>query len=178
LPTISSARRIATGVVKLTKQQVDWQLIPTESQAMNDSAATPHRFDVKVSADSHFSWLRTRLSVERTLMSWVRTSVSLIGFGFTIVQFFERLASMEGVEIARRPQAPRYLGLALIAAGVLGLIVTIWQYRWLLRYLFSGDFASVAGAAETRLQTPLIAIAILLLAIGLFAFTAVLLRLH
>lgn len=145
---------------------------------MSDSAATPHRFEVKVTADSHFSWLRTRLSVERTLMSWVRTSVSLIGFGFTIVQFFERLASMDGVEIARRPQAPRVLGLALIGAGVLGLIVTLWQYRWLLKYLFSGDFAGIAGAAERRMQTPLIAIAALLLVIGLFAFFAVFLRLH
>jgi putative membrane protein len=145
---------------------------------MHDSQVAQHRFEAKVSADSHFSWLRTRLSVERTLMSWVRTSVSLIGFGFTIVQFFERLASMEGIEMARRPQVPRYLGLALIAAGVLGLIVTIWQYRWLLRYLWSGDFAGVAGAVETRMQTPLIAIAILLLAIGLFAFAAVFLRLH
>jgi putative membrane protein len=140
--------------------------------------ASSHRFEVKVTAESHFSWLRTRLSVERTLMSWVRTSVSLIAFGFTIVQFFERLSAMQGVEIALRPQMPRYLGLALIAAGVVGLIVTIWQYRWLLRYLWSGDFAGVAGTAEARLQTPLIAIAILLLAIGLFAFAAVFLRLH
>jgi putative membrane protein len=143
-----------------------------------EPSPAPHRFDVKVTSDSHFSWLRTRLSVERTLMSWVRTSVALIGFGFTIVQFFERLSSMEGVEIARRPQVPRYLGLALISAGVLGLVVTIWQYRWLLRYLWSGDYAPIAGAVETRMQTPLIAIAILLLAIGLFAFTAVLLRIH
>jgi hypothetical protein len=29
------------------------------------------RFEVRVTADSHFAWLRTRLSVERTLMSWV-----------------------------------------------------------------------------------------------------------
>ena len=46
------------------------------------------RFQVKPTSDSHFSWLRTRLAVESTLMSWVRTSISLIGFGFTIVQFF------------------------------------------------------------------------------------------
>ena len=53
--------------------------------------STPHRFDVKATADSHFSWLRTRLSVERTLMSVVRTAIALIGFGFTIVQFFDRM---------------------------------------------------------------------------------------
>lgn len=141
-----------------------------------ETSPTPHRFDVKVTADSHFGWLRTRLSIERTLMSWVRTSVALIGFGFTIVQFFERIASMDGVEAARRPMAPRYLGLALIGAGVLGLAVTIWQYRWLLRYMWSDDYKSIAGAVEARMQTPLIAIAALLLAIGVFAFGAVLLR--
>ena len=31
------------------------------------------------------------MSMERTLMSWVRTGTALIGFGFTIVQFLERL---------------------------------------------------------------------------------------
>jgi putative membrane protein len=62
------------------------------------------RFTAKVSAESHFSWLRTRLSLERTMMSWIRTAVSLIGFGFTIVQFFERFGSMEGV--AEAPCSP------------------------------------------------------------------------
>ena len=54
------------------------------------------RFEVRTTADSHFGWLRTRLSVERTMMSWMRTAVSLIGFGFAIVQFFERLQQMPG----------------------------------------------------------------------------------
>src|SRR5215468_3174370 len=49
------------------------------------------RFEVRVTSDSHFAWIRTRLSLERTLMSWLRTAVALIGFGFTIVQFLERL---------------------------------------------------------------------------------------
>lgn len=31
---------------------------------------------------------RTRLAYERTLMAWVRTSTSLIAFGFTIYQLF------------------------------------------------------------------------------------------
>ena len=88
------------------------------------------RFEVKASAESHFSWLRTRLSVERTLMSWVRTAVSLIGFGFTIVQFFERLKGMSGAAPAYFPEAPRYLGLALIFCGVISLAVSIWEYKW------------------------------------------------
>jgi putative membrane protein len=138
--------------------------------------AGPERFDVRVTADSHFSWLRTRLSVERTLMSWVRTAVSLIGFGFTIVQFFERFADMEGVAAAARPQAPRDLGLMLIAAGMLGLIIALWQYRWVVNYLWGPAFKPIAGLKEKHMSAPAVAAAIVVLLIGAFAFGAVLLR--
>ena len=46
---------------------------------------------------THFAWLRTRMAAERTLEAWVRTAISLIGFGFTIVKFFERLNQIPGV---------------------------------------------------------------------------------
>ena len=134
------------------------------------------RFDVRPTASDHFSWLRTRASLERTLMSWIRTAVSLIGFGFTIVQFFERLQDLPGVSPARHPAAPRYLGLALIACGILALAVSIWQYHWTIRYLWSGDFAPVAGMTKEGIQTPIIAVAVLLILIGTFAFVAVLLH--
>ena len=55
----------------------------------------------------------------------VRTSVSMIGFGFTIYNFYrgflEDLAS-------GRQDAARNLGLALVAAGTLAMIVAIWNY--------------------------------------------------
>ena len=144
-------------------------------------SATPdpqpqHRFEVHVTSDSHFGWIRTRLGVERTMMSWVRTSVSLIGFGFTIVQFFERLGAMDHVAAAARPQAPRYLGLALIASGVGALLVSIWQYRWINHYLWSPDFQPIAGLKRAPIQTPLLGTAVILILIGLFAFVAVLTR--
>lgn len=135
----------------------------------------PSRFEVRVTADSHFAWLRTRLSVERTLMSWVRTSVSLIGFGFTIVQFFNHLQALPGAHPARFPDAPRYLGLSLIFCGVAGLVISLWEYRWTLRYLWGGSFTPLAGMTKEGLQTPMTAIAALLILIGVFAFVAVLL---
>ena len=64
--------------------------------ANSSSGTIPGRFDVKATASDHFSWLRTRLSVERTMMSWVRTATALIGFGFTIVQFFARIQRRQG----------------------------------------------------------------------------------
>jgi putative membrane protein len=140
------------------------------------TGATADRFEVRVTADTHFGWLRTRMSVERTLMSWVRTAISLIGFGFTIVQFFDRMQDMPGVKPAHFPEAPRYLGLALIFCGVAALLISVWQYRWTLRYLWGGNFAAVAGVKEEGGQTPLIAVCIALIFIGLSAFFAVLLR--
>src|ERR1700741_4806126 len=101
-----------------------------------DSVPNAGRFEVRVTADSHFSWIRTRLSLERTMMSWLRTAVALIGFGFAIVQYFSHLARMEGTGAAYLPGAPKYLGLSLIVCGVLALLVAISQYRWTVRYLW------------------------------------------
>ena len=135
-----------------------------------------NRFAVRPTVDTHFSWLRTRMSTERTLMSWVRTATALIGFGFTIVQFFERFGKMEGIAPAAYPRAPRYLGLMLIGVGVVGLVIALWEYRRLLRYLWSTEFAPVAGVGDAPGHTPILGVAFVLIFIGLFAFFSVLLR--
>src|ERR1700716_3061211 len=139
------------------------------------TAANAGRFEVRVTADSHFAWLRTRMALERTMMAWMRTAVSLIGFGFAIVQVFYHLSQIPGAE-ARLPQMPYYVGLCLIACGVLATVVAIWQYQWTLRYLWHGSFAAIAGMTTEGLQTPVIAVTILLLLIGVFAFFSVLLH--
>jgi putative membrane protein len=136
----------------------------------------PHGLEVRPTSDSHFGWLRTRMSLERTLMSWVRTSLALIGFGFTIVQFFERINSMQGVAPALHSQAPRYLGVSLIGTGVIALLIAIWQYHAMARYLLSKEFEAIAGIGEVVKFTPLYAIACLMVLIGLFALGAVFIR--
>jgi putative membrane protein len=140
------------------------------------------RFEVRMTSDSHFGWIRTRLSVERTMMAWLRTGVSMIGFGFTIVQFFEHLNTMAGVAPAYRPETPRYLGLSLIGAGVLTLIISGIQFRRVVRYLWQEPYRALAGISATghmapvAEQTPTLVITIVLALIGLVAFSAVLLR--
>jgi putative membrane protein len=84
--------------------------------------------------------------------------------------FFERLKDMPGVGQARFPEAPRYLGLMLILCGIAALIVAIWEYRWMLRYMWGGDFKAIAGVASEAKQTPLLAVAIALVFVGIFAF--------
>ncbi len=110
------------------------------------------------------------------MMAWVRTATALIGFGFTIVQFFERLNTIEGVAPAARPFAARYVGLVLIAAGIIALVMSAYQYRVAIRHLWEGEFAAVAGIGKAPRSTPVYAIAIGLTLIGVFAFLAVLVR--
>ena len=141
------------------------------------AAASPGRFEVRATADSHFGWIRTRLSVERTMMSWQRTATALIGFGFAIVQYINHLPQIPGGHPAYLPTAPEYLGLALISCGVLALAISLWQYFWTIRYLWGGSFAPIAGLTKEGMQSPVIAVAILLIGIGVFAFFAVLFRL-
>ena len=145
---------------------------------MADSHTTvASRFEVRATASDHFAWVRTRLALERTIMAWLRTATALIGFGFAIVQFFERLQQTPGVRPAYIPNSPQYLGLALISCGILALVISIWQYRWGIRYLWGEPYTPLAGVTKEEKQTPIIAVAIVLIGIGLFAFFAVLLRL-
>ena len=145
---------------------------------MNDERPTDasSRFEVRATANDHFAWLRTRLAVERTMMAYMRTAISLIGFGFGIFQFVYSLQNEPDFGSARFPNSAWYLGLALIACGVLTAVFSLMEYRHGLRYLWSGSYAAVAGVEEERRHTPLLAVTVVLIIVGLFAFFAVLSR--
>ena len=134
------------------------------------------KFQEREAVSSHFAWLNTRLALEMTMMAWIRMAITLVGFGFTIVQFFERLNDMEGVAPAAQPFAARYVGLVLIAVGVAALVVSALQYRATIRYLWQNDFAAIAGIGQAPGNTPIYAVTITLTIIGVAAFLAVLLR--
>ena len=73
---------------------------------------------------------RNKLAAERTLMAWVRTSLSMISFGFTIYKFLQVIDEQSGVPVAR-PNAPRNVGLVLTGLGTLVVIVACiqhWRY--------------------------------------------------
>mgnify|MGYP001340295050 FL=1 len=140
------------------------------------SAEASGRFDVRVSADSHFAWIRTRLAVENTMLAYLRTSVSLIGFGFAIVQFLHNAQAIPNAGAPRFPEAPLYLGLALIFCGIVVAIIALLDFRRTVKYLWSGGYAAIAGMTAEGHKTPLYAVGAVLILIGLFAFFAVLLR--
>ena len=75
---------------------------------------------------TQLSWMRSDLSNLRTLLAWARTAVSMIGFGFTIYNFYRGF--LEDLAGPRGPDAARNLGLALVGAGTLAMVVATWNY--------------------------------------------------
>src|ERR1035441_6729807 len=111
---------------------------------------------------------RTIIASERTLMAWIRTAISMIGFGFSIYKFFQYQAEEIAAGTVRRPQAPRNLGMTLIALGTLGLSAAAWQHR---------SFLKEIGATRVRhVWSISFIVAIAVILIGLISFSGVLLR--
>ena len=111
---------------------------------------------------------RTRLAYERTLMAWVRTAVSMISFGFTIYKFFQ-LEFEGGPPLAGAVLGPRGFSLAMIAIGLLALLVSTIQHRQSMRAL-RAEYDDVAPLSLATLVAGLFSV------LGLIAFVAVMLR--
>jgi putative membrane protein len=140
---------------------------------MTDAAP---RFDVQPTVSNHFAWLRTQMALQNTLMAGVRTSVSLIGFGFTVAQFFERMQTKGDIGARIAQQAPRNLGLTLIVSGVGLAAVFLWQYRKATAYLWQEPYRPLAGMNGRRMHAGPYFAAWVVLLIGLAAFVSVFLR--
>jgi len=82
---------------------------------------------------------RTRMAADRTLMGWIRTALSMIGFGFTIYKFLESFPAKEGpsgIGVLMQ-HSPRTVGLTLISLGVFSLVIACLQHRQYVKKLRS-----------------------------------------
>ena len=82
---------------------------------------------------SVWALIRTAFSSERSLMAWMRTSVSLYSFGFTITKFVDYLERQgEGSQFS---EGPRRLGISLIGVGILVLVLAVVEHVQRLRMM-------------------------------------------
>lgn len=111
---------------------------------------------------------RSREAADRTLMAWIRTVLSLIGFGFAIASFRDILLE---TGLVRTPSEHMNLalvfGLSFITLGVLGLLAATIQHWRILQHIKLDDFH------YTGFRPLVFVMAILLMLIGLFAFIVV-----
>jgi putative membrane protein len=119
----------------------------TDEGGAPGSASTPAPLP---SIESHFSWLRTRMSEERTLMSWNRTSLTVIGLGFTIYQLFEQAPPGS----VAHPGATRSLAAWIVFVGTIGTLIALVQYVDGLHWLRGDEFKAIAG----RLWVPYVSL--------------------
>ena len=94
--------------------------------------------DKMASMRTSMAFQRTRMAAERTMMAILRTSLSMIGFGFTIYTFFTNFISRDDARGLLASQAPTRFGMALIALGILLMILGIanhYRYMQTLRSL-------------------------------------------
>lgn len=104
-------------------------------------------------------------------MSVIRTSLSLIGFGFTIGQIFLKLR--ESNLLREGATAPRNFGIALVVLGIVMLVMGIVYHVFFMRELrtLRRQMASdglIRGESRFPASLTLI-VAVLLLAVGLAA---------
>ncbi len=106
---------------------------------------------------------RTWMAQERTLMAWIRTSTSMIGFGFTIYKFFEG-----------RPPSPHALltsrdfAILMIGFGLIALLLAAIQHFIEIR--------SIAEITTRKRKSLALLLSVLLAVLGSLAFVSAVLR--
>jgi putative membrane protein len=101
---------------------------------MSEETTEGKRGDILAEERTDLAVDRTILSAGRNLLAWVRTSISLIGLGFTIYKFLQSLHE-KGMAPGIRPSGPRNIALLLIGLGTFPLILIIIDYWQIARKL-------------------------------------------
>jgi putative membrane protein len=137
---------------------------PTNSE----TAKQPSTNDLAVDR-TELAKYRSRAAADRTLMAWIRTSLSLIGFGFGIPTI---VRSIEETHLGHNLNPVRFsviVGLAFIGTGTLGMALGLREHRRLLKQIESDRYTY-----ETSHSAEIVGVA--LLVIGLVSFIGVVIR--
>ncbi|MEI3652552.1 MAG: DUF202 domain-containing protein [Dolichospermum lemmermannii FEM_B0920] len=112
---------------------------------------------------------RSRAAADRTLMAWIRTCLSLIGFGFGIPTI---VRAIENTRLSHHLNPVRFsviVGLSFIVTGMLGMVLGLREHRQLLKQIQNNRYTY-----ETSHSAEIIGVA--LLVIGLVSFIGVVIR--
>ncbi|NEU80899.1 DUF202 domain-containing protein [Nostoc sp. UIC 10630] len=82
---------------------------------------------------------------ERTFLAWLRTSISLIGFGFAIARFGIFLQQLNiAITQQETPVNPlsnsENLGVALVVFGILAVALAAWRYNQVFWQIERADY--------------------------------------
>jgi len=112
---------------------------------------------------------RSLAAANRTLMAWMRTSLSLIGFGFGIPTIVK---AIDNTRLNHKIDPFRFsviVGLSFIAIGLLGMSLGLWEHRRLLRKIHSDRYSY-----ETSYSAEIVRFSLLL--VGIVSFIGVIVK--
>jgi putative membrane protein len=126
--------------------------------------------EAKANLTNELAKERNRAAYDRTLMAWIRTAISLIGFGFAIAKSYEYIQMDEMEKTGRfidQIHAPLWFGMSFILLGMLCILGGVIQYVKVVKQIQSGQFTY----GEPRPLAKIIAL--ILLIIGVFALITI-----
>ena len=78
---------------------------------------------------------RVYFAAERTLLAWIRTGLTIMGFGFVVARFglfLSLLAAQRGSPpsvVATTPHLSAFVGIALVVLGAAAILFAAYQHR-------------------------------------------------
>lgn len=123
---------------------------------------------------------RNRLAADRTLMAIMRTSLSMIGFGFTLYTFTTNFIRRDGAAGLLAQQAPTRFAMTMIVLGTLLLTLGIANhYRYMMMVRRQRDDFIGEGLMPAKEDYPVsltLITAFLLVMIGVAAALSIIFR--
>ena len=115
---------------------------------------------------------RVFFAAERTLLAWVRTGLTVMGFGFVVARFglFLNLLAAQSMRDSRvDPRVSDIVGIALVVLGALAILFAAVQHRGFVRSLPAADLPP----SHNRTFPLLVAMALGALGLALAIYLAV-----
>ena len=78
---------------------------------------------------------RVYFAAERTLLAWIRTGLTIMGFGFVVARFglfLSLLAAQRGLPVSNVDATPHLsgvVGIALVVLGAVAILFAAYQHR-------------------------------------------------
>ena len=114
---------------------------------------------------------RNRAAAERTLMAWIRTCLSLIGFGFGVDRIITALQKSVVYGYIDDPlHLTRILGLSFIGIGTIAIVLAAIEHRQELHHIKQENYRYKSRSSLAFF------VAISISVIGLFAFVGIVIK--
>jgi putative membrane protein len=88
--------------------------------------------------------INEHMANERTFLSWVRTGIGIMVFGFVIVKFSLFINQLPS-DFFQDSNIPKngftiFIGIALVFTGALTILISYWKYRQIHKLLQKGEY--------------------------------------